>query len=283
MSWSKELLNTFSESVHSITRFIDIDLLLNLWRPVLEILIIASLFYYLLGFIRGTRAVQVLKGLVILIIIFVLAQRFHLDAVNWLLTKIFPVAMLALIIIFQPELRTALARLGANPFLPNLGRNKAVLNIIAETISMLSKKRIGALIAIEDEVGLKNYIESGVSIHSSVSGELLMSIFFPNTPLHDGGVIIQGDQVASAACLFPLTQREDLAKTMGTRHRAALGLSEETDAVVIVVSEETGMVSLTMYGKFIHDLSEERLKEILEKRLIRVVEKKSLFQRWRVR
>ncbi|MDP3980463.1 MAG: diadenylate cyclase CdaA [Chlamydiota bacterium] len=266
-----------------MAEYLDPSFIIKLWRPALEVLFMGTLFYYLFGLIRGTRAVQVLKGLVVLIIIFIVAQHLQLDAVNWLLTKIFPVAMLALIVIFQPELRQALARLGANPFLPNLARNKAILNVIATSAGILSKKRIGALIAIEDEVGLKNYIESGVSINSHVSVELLISIFFPNTPLHDGGVVIQSDQVAAAACLFPLTQRQDLAKTMGTRHRAALGLSEETDALVIVVSEETGQISVAMYGKFLHDLSEERLKEVIVKRLFRVAEKKSLFQRWRAR
>lgn len=238
------------------------------WRPALEIMVLAILFYYLFGFIRGTRAVQVLKGLVILLVIFFLAQRLQLDTVNWILGRVFPVAAIALIILFQPELRRVLASLGGNPFLPSLGRNEAVLDAIAQACNILSKKRIGALIAIEDHVGLKNYIESGVKIDSLVTPELLMTFFYPQTPLHDGGAIIQGDHIAAAACLFPLTQQPNIEKSMGTRHRAALGLSEETDAVVVIVSEETGRISVAIDGKFIEDLDQESLKKILKTRLI---------------
>jgi len=264
--------------VSAIENF-NVDVLIGLWRPALEILAMGVFFYYVFGFIRGTRAVQVLKGLVVLISIFVIARQLHLDAVNWLITKIFPVAMLALIVIFQPELRRALARLGANPFLPNFARNQFILDAIAEAAHVLSLKRTGALMAIEDEVGLKNYIESGVDLDAKVSSELLLNIFHPNTPLHDGGVIIQQDHVAAASCLFPLSQRSDLSKTLGTRHRAALGLSEETDAVVVIVSEETGLISVAMEGRFIHEIDKENLKKLLGRRLIHKAGKKGIFQR----
>ncbi|MBI1870614.1 MAG: TIGR00159 family protein [Chlamydiae bacterium] len=249
----------------------------SLWRPVLEIGVMAVFFYYLFRYIRGTRAVQVLKGLIILIVIFFLAQRLRLETVNWLLTKVFPVAVIALIILFQPELRRVLASLGGNPFLPSLGRSEGVLDKIVEAGHILSKRRIGALIAIEDEVGLKNYIESGVKVDAVVSTELLMTLFHPKTPLHDGGVIIEGDHVAAAACLFPLTQQPNIEKSMGTRHRAALGLTEETDAVVIVVSEETGKITVAMDGKFSGNLDQDRLKEVLRARLIREGKKRKWF------
>ena len=239
-----------------------------IWRPILEITVLTVFFYYLFGLIRGTRAVQVFNGLIILLVIFFLAQRFKLDTINWILGRVFPVAVLILFIIFQPELRRALANLGSNPFLPSLGRNEAVLDVIAEACYIMSKKRIGALIAIEDTVGLKNYIESGVRVDATVSPELLMTIFFPKNPLHDGGVVIEGGHVAAAACLFPLTQRQDLEKSMGTRHRAALGLSEETDAVVVAVSEETGKLSVAVEGSLVEVPSEEDLKKILKERLI---------------
>lgn len=238
------------------------------WRSVLEVSVLAAFFYYLFGFIQGTRAVQVLKGLVILLAIFFIAQRLNLDTVNWILGRFFPVAVIALIILFQPELRKVLASLGGNPFLPSLGRNEAVLDTLAETCEILSKKRIGALIALEDDIGLKNYIESGVKVDALVSQELLITLFFPKTPLHDGGVIIEGDHISAAACLFPLTQQAHIQKSVGTRHRAALGLSEETDALIVVVSEETGKISVAIDGKLIEDLDQESLKKLLKTRLI---------------
>jgi diadenylate cyclase len=240
----------------------------NIWRPVLEIVVLTIFFYSVFSLIRGTRAVQVLKGLVILLIIFFLAQRLHLDTINWLLGKFFPVAMIALIILFQPELRKVLAGLGGNPFVPSLAQNEAILEAIAESCHILSKKRIGALVAIENSIGLKNYIESGVRIDSYVTPELLMTLFYPKTPLHDGGVIIQGDHIVAAACLFPLTQQSNIEKSMGTRHRAAIGLSEETDAAVVVVSEETGKVSIALNGKLSTELDKETVLKVLKSRLM---------------
>lgn len=254
-----------------------VNILSFVWRPILEMMTLAIFFYYLFGFIRGTRAVQVLKGLVILLVVFFLAQRLDLATVNWLMGKVFPVLVLALIILFQPELRKVLASLGGNPFLPSLMHNEAVFDGIVEACHILSKKRIGALIAIEDTVGLKNYIESGVRIDAQVSTELLMTLFHPKTPLHDGGVIIQGEHIAAAACLFPLSQESNFGKSMGTRHRAAIGLSEETDALVIVVSEETGRISVATEGKFIEGLEQEGLKMILKKRFVTPAHRRTWF------
>lgn len=245
-----------------------IDAVLVLWRPALEITVLTGFFYSIFALIRGTRAVQVLKGLVILLVIFFVAQRLNLDTINWLLGKVFPVAVLALIILFQPELRRVLASLGGSPFVQTLARHQTILDTIAEACHIMSKKRIGALIAIEDDVGLKNYIESGVKVDAQVSAELLMTIFHPRTPLHDGGAIVQEDRIAAAACLFPLTQHDVSDKSLGTRHRAAMGLAEESDAVVIVVSEETGTISVAMNGRLLRDLDREGLKKLLMKRLI---------------
>lgn len=244
------------------------NILGNIWRPALEIVVLTIFFYSVFSLIRGTRAVQVLKGVVILLIIFFLAQRLELDTINWLLGKFFPVAMIALIILFQPELRKVLAGLGGNPFIPSLVQNEAILEAIAEACHILSKKRIGALVAIENSVGLKNYIESGLRIDAYVTSELLMTLFYPKTPLHDGGVIIQGDHIVAAACLFPLTQQPNIEKSMGTRHRAAIGLSEETDAVVVVVSEETGKVSMALNGKLSAPLDKETVLKVLRSRLM---------------
>jgi len=253
--------------------------LANTWRPILEISVMALFFYYIFLFIQGTRAVQILFGLFLIVSFFFLIQILKLDSLNWLISRIFPVAILSLLIIFQPELRRGLARLGGKPFMSFLSGEENVINIVSESAMVLSKKRIGGLIALEAEIGLKNYIESGIKLDARVSTELIVTIFTDKTPLHDGGVVIEGGMIAAAACLFPLTQLPKIAKTMGTRHRAAIGLSEETDAVVVVVSEETGSIAIAHQGNIIPDLDEVRLKRILRNVLVVTKEKKSFFQR----
>jgi len=253
--------------------------LANTWRPILEISVMALFFYYIFLFIQGTRAVQILFGLFLIVSFFFLIQILKLDSLNWLISRIFPVAILSLLIIFQPELRRGLARLGGKPFMSFLSGEENVINIVSESAMVLSKKRIGGLIALEAEIGLKNYIESGIKLDARVSTELIVTIFTDKTPLHDGGVVIEGGMIAAAAYLFPLTQLPKIAKTMGTRHRAAIGLSEETDAVVVVVSEETGSIAIAHQGNIIPDLDEVRLKRILRNVLVVTKEKKSFFQR----
>ncbi len=239
------------------------NFLIYLWRPLLEILFIWCLIYYLMRFFQGTRAVQVLMGLMILAIIFNIAKVLELNTIHWVLTKLFAVGVVALLIIFQPELRRALARIGQNTFVGGFLKKGGTVDELVQACEYLSRNHMGALIAIERDMGLKNYIESGMTIDAKVSQELLITLFYPNTPTHDGGVIIVGDRVASSGSLFPLTQNTELSRFLGTRHRAALGLTEEGDAVCVVVSEETGGISVAVQGKLTRDLDAEGLKRVL--------------------
>lgn len=225
-------------------------------KVITEIAVLWFCFYVLMLYIKGTRTAQVLKGILMVILVFFITLWLGLDTINWIMTKLIPMSIIALLIIFQPELRRGLARLGQFGVFPT---QEAVIDEIAKSAAILSKKKIGALIAIEKEIGLRPYIESGVQLDGKVTSELINTIFMPNTPLHDGGVIIQEDRMVAAGCLFPLTQEAHITKTLGTRHRAAIGLSEETDAIVIVVSEETGVISLAIGGKLTRDLDRESL------------------------
>lgn len=230
------------------------------FKVIIEILILWFVFYMTILFIKGTRTVQVLKGLFILMVIFLITQRLGLETINWILTKLIPISIIAFLIIFQPELRRGLARLGQFGIFP---AKELVIDEISKSAVALSKKKIGALVAIEREVGLRAYIESGVPLDGKISSELINTIFMPNTPLHDGGIIIQEDRIVAAACLFPLSQESHVTKTLGTRHRAAIGLTEETDAIVVVVSEETGTISIAVGGRLTRDLDREELVKSL--------------------
>jgi diadenylate cyclase len=239
-----------------------LETLLSFWRPIIEILVIWVLIYSVIRFFQGTRAMQVLVGLLILVVLFLVAKFFELNSIIWVMSKLFAVGVVAFLIIFQPEMRRALARIGttmSSGFLH--GEN--LLDEIIRACDHMSRHRMGALITIERDVGLKNYIESGMMIDAKVSAELLWSIFDPHTPTHDGAVILTGDRIASCGSLFPLTQMTDLPPSMGTRHRAAIGLTEENDAVCIVVSEETGNISVAVAGHLTKALDTEDLKKIL--------------------
>jgi len=247
------------------------------WKYIFEVLILWFFYYMLLVFIQGTRAVQVLKGLIILIIIFTITQAVRLEIMNWILTKIFTISVIAFLIIFQPELRRGLARIGQFGM---FYREKETLDEIAKAAIMLSKKKIGALIAIEREIGLKTYIESGIPIDSHVTSELINTLFTPNTPLHDGGVVVQGSRIIAAGCLFPLTQVPNIPKALGTRHRAAMGLTEETDAIVVVVSEETGSISISTGGRLTKNIDDNDLAKVLSNIYRPRRSKKSFFDFW---
>ncbi|MBU9888885.1 MAG: diadenylate cyclase CdaA [Candidatus Omnitrophica bacterium] len=239
-----------------------IDLFLSVWRPIVEIFFIWLLVYYVIRLFQGTRAMQLLLGLLLLVVIFLVAKFFELNSIIWVLSKVFAVGVVAFLIVFQPEMRRALARLGtalSSGFL-QLG---GTIDEVLRACEQMANRRIGALIAIERDVTLRNYIESGLMIDAKVSAEILLSIFDPHTPTHDGAVIIAANRIASCGSLFPLTQATDLPPSMGTRHRAALGLTEENDAVCIVVSEETGNISVSVFGKLTKALDLEDLKKIL--------------------
>lgn len=230
----------------------------------IEILILAAFFYYIILFFRGTRGAQVLSGFVICIILMILVTRvFNLDALNWMLQKVSVYLAIAVIIIFQPEIRRALAELGRQPVFNSTHLERDVLEKIVQAATMLSGKKIGALIAIEQEIGTRTIQESGTKMDSKLSPELLATIFFPHTPLHDGGVIINNERIIAAGCVFPLSHQSSLSKSLGTRHRAAIGLTEETDAICVIVSEETGTISVAYRGRISRGMDEEKLRRLL--------------------
>ncbi len=236
----------------------------------IEILILTAMMYFVFRLFKGTRGSAILSGLIILFVfLFAVTSLSHLDVLNWLLSKLMLYISLAIVVIFQPEIRRVLARLGRQPWRNNGMSSQATLvDPIMQAVMILSKRKIGALIAIEREIGTRTIQDTGTKMHSTVSAELLATIFFPHTPLHDGGVIISGDSICAAGCLFPLSQQEDPSK-LGTRHRAAIGITEETDAIVVVVSEETGAVSIAYNGKIRRGLEEERLRRMLTSMLRR--------------
>jgi diadenylate cyclase len=217
----------------------------------IDIVIVSLLLYRLFSLMRGTRAVHMFFGLIVLFVLSVVAQWVHLIAVNWLISSLRTVWVIAFVIIFQPELRRALALLGQNRLLSRFVRMResGVIPEIVKSVQELSEKKIGALIVLEKDTGLKNYAETGTPIDAKVTSELIESLFTPPSPLHDGAIIIQNDRVVAAGCILPLSQDQRLAPALGMRHRAALGLSEETDAMVIIVSEETGSIAYADDGK----------------------------------
>lgn len=240
-----------------------IEFLTSFWRPAVEIFFIWVLIYFVIRFFQSTRAMQLLLGLIVLVLIFLAAKLLELNSIIWVLSKVFAVGVVAILIIFQPEMRRALARIGST-MSGGFLQGSSTLDEVFRACDQMSRHRTGALIAIERDVTLKNYIEIGMMIDAKVTAELLLSIFDPHTPTHDGAVIIAGDRLASCGSLFPLTQASDLPSSMGTRHRAAIGLTEESDAVCIVVSEETGNISVSVFGKLTKALDLEDLKRIVE-------------------
>jgi len=242
-----------------------------LWiSTLIQVSVLACVFYYIFLFFRGTRGAQVLAGLgFFLAILIVLTQIFNLDALNWILRNLSVFLGVAVLVIFQPEIRRALAELGKQPVFSATVERRTVIDHLVETVTQLAEHRVGALIAIEREIGTRSVQETGVKLDIPVIPEVLSSIFYPHTPLHDGGVIIAGNRIMAAGCVFPLSQDAELHKTYGTRHRAAVGLSEETDAVVIVVSEETGAISVCYHAKLTSGIDAEQLKSLLSDLLLR--------------
>src|SRR5580692_8320828 len=234
------------------------------WRPALEIFILAVAIYYTTRFLRGTRGWPVVIGFVVaLLVLFAAAEVLNLLVLRWLLGAAYTFFAFAVLIIFQPELRRLLAELGNLPLFTSIHEQRENIEVIIQTVERLSEVKIGALIAIEQSIHLHDAVESGVSVDCEATPEMLETIFFPNNAIHDGGVIIKGDRIAYAACIFPLTQRPGLAKSLGTRHRAAIGLSEETDAVIVVVSEENGMISHAYKGQLVRGITLEELRSFL--------------------
>lgn len=235
------------------------------WTDVLDIVITFFIFYGVYLSIKGTRALQLILGIGIMVLFMGFVYAFQLRTLDFLFRNVWEIGLILLIVVFQPEIRSGLANLGQHRIWSFFGelQSESLINAITKSCESLSKREIGALIAIEQEVGLKNYVETGTEIGSSVSSELLLTIFMSKGPLHDGGVVIKDNVIAAAGCIFPLSDRSDLPTGFGTRHRAAVGLSEESDAVVLVVSEETGDISLVHQNQVVSDIDIETLEDHL--------------------
>lgn len=253
-------------------RIIELFENINIWmvsRSLGEIFLIYMVVYVVLRIMQGTRGTSILRGLAFIIVmisvgVLFFIRKLQLYTINWLVTEFVPVFIIPIIILFQPEFRRALLKLGQNPvFKVFLKPEYQVMNEIIKAVELLSKNKIGALIAIEKEVGLNSFIETGTKLNADISSELICTIFWYGSPLHDGAVIVQEQKISAAGCLLPLTENAELSKSLGTRHRAAIGITEETDAIVIVVSEETGTISTGFKGVLNRDVDVKQLKKIL--------------------
>ncbi len=236
----------------------------DFWRPALEIFILAVGIYFATRFVRGTRGWPVVIGFTILLLALTLtAALLRLEVLRWLLGNASFVIVLGAVVIFQPEIRRMLGELGNLPLFATAREQRENIEVVIGTCERLADVKIGALIAIEQSIQLYEAVESGIVVDCEATPEMLETIFFPNNAIHDGGVILKGDRIAYAACIFPLTQRSDINKSLGTRHRAALGLSEETDAPIVIVSEESGAISYAYKGQLVRGVSIEELRSFL--------------------
>jgi len=256
-------------------------------RSAIDIVVVAVVFYQFYMLIKRTRAVQLVKGVMVLLILSLLAQYFELVSISWLLDKMWQMFVIAIPVVFQPELRKALEQLGRgsfftrHPLTPGVDKLEQVVEELVRCTQVLSKNRIGALIVLERKTGVQDFVETGIKIDGVVSSEFMVNIFIPNTPLHDGAVIIRGDRVAAAGCFLPLSVNPNIQNELGTRHRAALGLTEITDALVIVVSEETGAISVGIDGALTRFMDEKMLRELLLRELdVKNVSSAIPFWRW---
>lgn len=246
---------------------------------LLDIIVLSVAIYELLSLLRGTRAVQMAAGSIMLVGLFFLSRWAPLTTVNWLLRNLFGYVVFAAIVIFQNDIRRALAHIGRAPFFRYFTKREAVDDTVEEVVvaaTMLADKRTGAIIVLERAIGLRNYIESGIPLDATLTYDLVVSIFQTTSPLHDGAVIVQDERIAAAACFLPLTVNPQLSRELGTRHRAALGLTEETDAAAVIVSEETGKISLALDGRIERGLSADtvrtKLRQLLTERRPKRVE-----------
>ncbi|HEY9068969.1 MAG TPA: diadenylate cyclase CdaA [Candidatus Ozemobacteraceae bacterium] len=247
---------------------------------LLDVTIVGWGIYRVLLLIEGTRAFNLLKGLGFIILLLMFTKDLDFHALNWVLSNTLPTGFLALVVIFQPELRRALEDIGRGGFLSEQNANPEnipeLVEELAKTIDACAKKRIGALIVIEQDIGLKDFIDKGVPLHSVLTSELLSTIFLPFTPLHDGAVIVKGGAVEAASCFLPISQNPDLAREVGTRHRAAVGITEITDALALIVSEETGTISFAKGGKLVRDLNGDKVRDLVRVALKRVIKDRRL-------
>lgn len=258
-------------AIYILERIVESIINFNLgFRDILDIAIVSYILYRLIMLIRGTRAEQLVKGLIILLIALVASSQLGLQTINWLLQGLMTMGLVAIPIVFQPELRRALEHLGRgkifhrSPF--NYEEEEDFYRLLEEllkAIPVLVKKRIGAIIVLERETGLKDIVETGIKIEGLATAELLINIFMPRSPLHDGAVIVRGNAIAAAGCFLPLTENPNISKELGTRHRAGLGITEISDAVAIIISEETGVITLAHEGKLTRYLDEKTLRSTI--------------------
>ena len=250
-----------------------------------DIILVWYVIYKIITIIRGTKAVQLLNGIFVILIIKMLSDYFQLQTLGWMMQQVIQWGALALISIFQGELRRALEQLGRGKFFSRSvvqehELQEQLVESIVKAVDYMAKRRIGALITIERETGMSDYIETGIALDSKISAELLINIFIPNTPLHDGAVIIQKTNIAAAACYLPLSESPFISKELGTRHRAALGISEVTDSLTVVVSEETGAISITKNGDLHRELKLDAFREMLSSALITPSTKQTTSSKW---
>ncbi len=260
---------------------------LKKWNTYVDILIIALIIYKILDLIKETRAEQLLKGIAMLIIATKVSEFFELHAVYWLLKNAMTVGLIAILIIFQPELRRALEHLGRGRFFTKTEVSDHELDLMLEEINTavihLSKNKIGAIIVLEQETGLNEYVETGTGLDAMVSSQLLVNVFIPNTPLHDGALIIRKNKIVAAGCFLPLTQNQNLSKELGTRHRAALGVTEISDSMAVIVSEETGVISFAKEGRLSRYLDTKSLKEIIKNNYKIKESKQPIWAKWGIK
>lgn len=250
---------------------------------VLDILVVSYIFYKAYNLMKETRAEQLLKGMLLLVLLIPISSFLRLNMLYWILSNTLTIGVLSIIIIFQPEIRRVLEHLGRTTFnevhiLNDEEKMDAVVGEVINAASNLSKLKTGALIVIEQRTGLAEIVTTGTKIDAAISSALLENIFVVNTPLHDGAVIIRNDRIAAAGCFLPLTTHDDLSKSLGTRHRAALGISENSDCIVVVVSEETGIISLAVNGSLTRNYDKEKLKDILTRILKKRQDKKKTYR-----
>lgn len=275
-------------------QYLSIDALHVTWTDVAEIIILSVIIYQILMWIKSTRAWALLKGFAVILALLVVAAFFHMNTILWIAKNFFSLGIMAVIVVFQPEMRRALEQLGENNILTSIvpfdASRKEETSISDRTIAELvkasfemGKARTGALMVLEQTVSLKEYERTGIEIDSLVSSQLILNIFEKNTPLHDGAVILSGDRIRSATCYLPLSDNMTLSKALGTRHRAAVGVSEVTDSLTIVVSEETGSVSVAKNGRLLRNLNQEQLKEQLQTLQVKSAERNKKLRLWRGR
>jgi len=235
----------------------------NSIKDIVDVLIVSYIIYKVLMMVRGTRAVQLLQGIFLLVLVWALSNLLNLYTLKWLMNQMFTFGVVTVLIIFQPELRRALEQIGRNKLFhrssPEEQDVSHRVNEVVKSVNYLARRKIGALIVFERNTGLNDYIESGIKMESKLSSELLSNVFVPNTPLHDGAVIIRGGLIMAAGCYLPLSENPFISKELGTRHRASIGITEVCDAVSVTVSEETGQISLAINGQIVRDIKEESL------------------------